>query len=415
MKRVKNLILGCMLSAVGCCLPTVSALAQDPQGNLGALTEQLSSQSVTSTIFPLADELMCLSSFDEVGKLLARKGFKVEIEEGILKAESPLCVLRAVNRRQQEEQIDTLTLYLRHSLDRDILKDSLQRASYDFMETSADQRYDWYKRVDGINLAVYYVYKKPYKSAMLFARPTTSTPPPAVTPSAPTPAVTPSALTFKSQEGKVKTSRSDGGEIYAQVRFPIAQGRPAKELNAAAIASPLLSSLVSKPIGAHANVIDGLKVFLRQVKMDFLAATTPVGVDVPQLDIMYDVSVQPEDETREGVITYVNHVTAKDHGLQYEDYHVAANFDATTGRRLTFDDVFLKHKRPTVVELLRAAHHSVVAQHPDYPANVDVTPALDNFILGRDDIQFILILDKGGRIYEEILSYDYDKLQPLLR
>ena len=415
MKRVKNLILGCMLSAVGCCLPTVSALAQDPQGNLGALTEQLSSQSVTKTIFPLADELMCLSSFDEVGKLLARKGFKVEIEEGILKAESPLCVLRAVNCRQQEEQIDTLTLYLRHSIDRDILKDSLKRASYTFMETSADQRYDWYKRADGINLAVYYVYKKPYKSAMLFARPTTSAPAPVVTPSEPTPATTPTALTFKPQEGKVVGNRPDGGKLNALVRFPIAQGGPAKTLNAAAIASPLLSSLVSKPIGAQANVIDGLKVFLHQVKVDFLAASTPAGVDAPQLNVLYDVTVQPEDETREGVITYVNHVTAKDHGLQYEDFHVAANFDATTGRRLTFDDVFLKQKRPTVVELLRAAHHSVLAQHPDYPADVDVTPALDNFILGRNHIQFILVLDNGGRIFEEILSYEYDKLQQLLR
>lgn len=413
MKRVKNLILGCMLSAVGCCLSMVGASAQ---GNLGDINGQLHSQAITNTVFPLADELMCLSSFDEVAMQLNRNGFtKVEIEDGILKAESSLCVLRAVNRRQLPERIDTLTLYLRHSLNRNILTDSLKRSSYTFMETSADQRYDWYKRADGINLAVYYVYKKPYKSAMLFARPTTSTPPPAVTPSAPAPVVTPTALTFKPKEGSVKTRRPDGGEIYAQIRFPIAQGGPAKELNAAALASPLLSSLVSKPIGAHANVVDGLKTFLHQVKVDFLAATTPAGVDVPQLDVMYDVAIQPADETREGVITYVNHVTAKDHGLQYEDYHVAANFDATSGRRLTFDDVFLKHKRPTVVELLRAAHHSVVAQHPDYPANVDVTPALNNFILGRENIQFILILNKGGRIYEEILSYDYEKLQQLLR
>lgn len=402
------------MSAVVCCLPVVGASAQ---GNLNTngLTEQISRQSVTSTLFPLADELMCVSSFDEVARLLTRNGFtKVEVENGILKAESPMCILRAVNRRQQPEQIDTLTLYLRRSLNRDILKDSLKRASYTFMETSADQRYDWYKRADGINLAVYYVYKEPYKSAMLFARPTTSAPAPVVTPSIPTPA-TPTALTFKPKEGNVKTSRPDGGELYAQVRFPIAQGGPAKALNAAAIASPLLSSLVSKPIGAQANVIDGLKVFLHQVKVDFLAATTPAGVDVPQLNVLYDVTVQPEDETREGVITYVNHVTAKDHGLQYEDFHVAANFDATTGRRLTFDDVFLKQKRPTVVELLRAAHHSVLAQHPDYPADVDVTPALDNFILGRNHIQFILVLDNGGRIFEEILSYEYDKLQQLLR
>lgn len=402
------------MSAVVCSLPVVGASAQ---GNLNTngLTEQISRQSVTSTLFPLADELMCVSSFDEVARLLTRNGFtKVEVENGILKAESPMCILRAVNRRQQPEQIDTLTLYLRRSLNRDILKDSLKRASYTFMETSADQRYDWYKRADGINLAVYYVYKEPYKSAMLFARPTTSAPAPVVTPSAPTPA-TPTALTFKPKEGNVKTSRPDGGELYAQVRFPIAQGGLAKALNAAAIASPLLSSLVSKPIGAQANVIDGLKVFLHQVKVDFLAATTPAGVDVPQLNVLYDVTVQPEDETREGVITYVNHVTAKDHGLQYEDFHVAANFDATTGRRLTFDDVFLKQKRPTVVELLRAAHHSVLAQHPDYPADVDVTPALDNFILGRNHIQFILVLDNGGRIFEEILSYEYDKLQQLLR
>lgn len=402
------------MSAVVCSLPVVGASAQ---GNLNTngLTEQISRQSVTSTLFPLADELMCVSSFDEVARLLTRNGFtKVEVENGILKAESPMCILRAVNRRQQPEQIDTLTLYLRRSLNRDILKDSLKRASYTFMETSADQRYDWYKRADGINLAVYYVYKEPYKSAMLFARPTTSAPAPVVTPSAPTPA-TPTALTFKPKEGNVKTSRPDGGKLNALVRFPIAQGGPAKTLNAAAIASPLLSSLVSKPIGAQANVIDGLKVFLHQVKVDFLAASTPAGVDAPQLNVLYDVTVQPEDETREGVITYVNHVTAKDHGLQYEDFHVAANFDATTGRRLTFDDVFLKQKRPTVVELLRAAHHSVLAQHPDYPADVDVTPALDNFILGRNHIQFILVLDNGGRIFEEILSYEYDKLQQLLR
>lgn len=405
MKRVKNLILGCMLSAVGCCLSMVGASAQ---GNLGDINGQLHSQAITNTVFPLADELMCLSSFDEVAMQLNRNGFtKVEIEDGILKAESSLCVLRAVNRRQLPERIDTLTLYLRHSLNRNILTDSLKRVSYTFMETSADQRYDWYKRADGINLAVYYVYKEPYKSAMLFARPTTS---------APAPVVTPTALTFKKPlKAKVTTSRADGGQFYAVVNFPVAEGGPAATLNAAAIASPLLSSLVSTPLARQTSVTDGLKAFLHQVKIDFLAATTTEGDEAPRLEVLYDVAVQPADETREGVITYVNHVTAKDHGLQYEDYHVAANFDATTGRRLTFDDVFLKHKRPTVVELLRAAHHSVVAQHPDYPANVDVTPALNNFILGRENIQFILILNKGGRIYEEILSYDYEKLQQLLR
>lgn len=414
MKRVKNLIVGYLMSAVVCSLPVVGASAQ---GNLNTngLTEQISRQSVTSTLFPLADELMCVSSFDEVARLLTRNGFtKVEVENGILKAESPMCILRAVNRRQQPEQIDTLTLYLRRSLNRDILKDSLKRASYTFMETSADQRYDWYKRADGINLAVYYVYKEPYKSAMLFARPTTSAPAPVVTPSAPTPA-TPTALTFKPKEGNVKTSRPDGGELYAQVRFPIAQGGPAKALNAAAIASPLLSSLVSKPIGAQANVIDGLKVFLHQVKVDFLAATTPAGVDVPQLNVLYDVTVQPEDETREGVITYVNHVTAKNHGRQYANYRVAANFDAATGRHLTFDDVFIKKKRATIVELLRIAHQSVLAEHPDLPADIDVTPALDNFILGSDHITFLLIITDGERTYEEVLSYEYSSLQQLLR
>ena len=113
-----------------------------PLGSLNSIAGQLTRQSVTSTLFPLADGLMLAQSFDEVARQLTRNGFtKVEVDDGVLTAESSLCDLRAVNRSGRAAQIDTLTLFVKRSLNRDILKDSLQRASYTFIETSADQRY----------------------------------------------------------------------------------------------------------------------------------------------------------------------------------------------------------------------------------------------------------------------------------
>ena len=167
-----------LILAIGCwSLAVVSMMAQGNdslfrQSQRDMLVDQLNRISATSRLFPIADELMLLDTFAEVATLLSEKGFDItSFNEGVLRAESDICDLRAVNRLNRPEQIDTLTLFVKRPLNRNILQDSLKRASYTFIKTSADQRYDWYKRADNVNLAVYYSYNDIYRSAMLFARP----------------------------------------------------------------------------------------------------------------------------------------------------------------------------------------------------------------------------------------------------
>ena len=366
-----------------------------PLGSLNSIAGQLTRQSVTSTLFPLADGLMLAQSFDEVARQLTRNGFtKVEVDDGVLTAESSLCDLRAVNRSGRAAQIDTLTLFVKRSLNRDILKDSLQRASYTFIETSADQRYDWYKRADGITLAVYFVYKDPYKSAMLFARPQREL-------HIPTPPLSVNSGALSVKTVKLATLISLGSErLKVQVNFPHASGGVASALNDAALRSPLLAHFVrvQPSLPANVSVQEGVKAYLLQMKKELSARPSPLTM-FPQL---FDVSVLPAAETREGVITYVNHVSFQDPDAP--SYRLVSNFDAVTGRMLTFDDVFRPDKRATVIELLKVAG----AQPP-------VTGALENFILGDRQITFILLVADERGTHEVAYTYDYDKLQKLMR
>lgn len=167
-----------ILLIVNCCLLSIGNVAAQSNDSLfsqsqrDVLVNQLNRVSTTSRLFPLADELMLLNSFAEAATLLSEHDFDItSFNEGVLKAESDICDLMAVNRMNRPEQIDTLTLFLKRPLNRNILQDSLKRASYTYIKTSADQRYDWYKRADNVNLAVYYLYNDIYRSAMLFARP----------------------------------------------------------------------------------------------------------------------------------------------------------------------------------------------------------------------------------------------------
>ena len=64
------------------------------------------------------------------------------ISEGSLKAESDICELYAVNRLDRPEKIDTLTLYVKYALDKNVLTDSLKNANYVFKQTSSDGRFD---------------------------------------------------------------------------------------------------------------------------------------------------------------------------------------------------------------------------------------------------------------------------------
>ena len=143
---------------------------------ISSIVERLNRNSSPNRVNKLAvlgDELMWLTSFDDVAKRLMRERFTVEIEvDGTLKASSKGCELTAVNRQKLLEQIDTLTLFIKHPLKKEVVTDSLESIGYVFKNTSADGRFDWWKhKVSNINLAVYYQYSNKYPSAMLFARP----------------------------------------------------------------------------------------------------------------------------------------------------------------------------------------------------------------------------------------------------
>ena len=78
--------------------------------------------------------------------------------------------------------------------------------------------------------------------------------------------------------------------------------------------------------------------------------------------------------------------------------------------------MFKENSHASIAELLRRAHQEKIAGLEEDPVGeLEYDDALENFILGRDSIIFILIsVDETGG-YEEVYSYKYDKLKKFLK
>jgi hypothetical protein len=424
------LVIGCWLFALG------SVSAQITSGELNNIVDQFNQNSPrhrVNLLFPLADELMLMESFDNLPvKLMKSKSCKFTsvnmISEGSLKAESDICELYAVNRLDRPEKIDTLTLYVKYALDKNVLTDSLKNANYVFKQTSSDGRFDWWQhKVSGINLAVYYKYSKKYPSAMLFARPKKDvrdviTRP--VQPETPVeeevegerPVATPITVSF--QQAKIsQTLRQRGTEKKIEIVFPKAVGTIAVKLNNEALRSHLLGHFVAvKPqIADDMSIEDGLKAYFVRMSSEFLAEFSEVNDIEQTLENKYTVEVLPENETRKGVITYVNNVSIVEPDIDPSTYRVVSNFDAKTGKLLTFDDVFKQNSKAAIIGLLKKEHQKNIAEYEEFAGEVDYEDALKNFILKPDGIDFILITGDESGPYEEVYPYKYEALKKYLR
>ena len=411
----------------------INVSAQDRSDVRQVITEAYSRNSPkqkVNRLLPLADELMLMSSFDDVAQKLVRERYKVEIEDDQLKAESEICQVVAVNRQNLPEKIDTLTLFVKYQLNKPALEDSLKNCSYVFKQKSADGRFDWWQQKGtGINLAVYYTYNNKYPSALLFARPKPKavakpevvdepTPPEPEEP----PAVTPESQVMNFASVSVSEDfRYRDINMSVSITFPQAVGGSADQLNSEALNSSLLGRFVqTKPsLAGDGNIEKGVEAYLKRMKNEFLKDYASADEMELSFKNSYDITILPEAESRKGVVTYVNNVSMSDVDTDLPhvaQYRVAANFELRTGKLITFDDVFKENSHASIAELLRRAHQEKIAGLEEDPVGeLEYDDALENFILGRDSIIFILIsVDETGG-YEEVYSYKYDKLKKFLK
>ena len=423
---VKRIVV-CLLVLMPLCLS-----AQDRRDITTVISEAYSRNSPrhkVNRLLPLADELMLMSSFDDVANKLMRIRYKVEIEDDQIKAESDVCELIAVNRQNLPEKIDTLTLLVKYQLNKVALEDSLKNCSYVFKQKSADGRFDWWQQKGtGINLAVYYKYNNKFPSAMLFARPKPKTVVKPVAPEEPaTPetvepvAVTPSQQVMNFSTVPVTQNFRHGNVTMAvSISFPKAEGGSAVQLNTEALQSSLLGRFVNpRPqIDNDGDIEKGLEAYLARMKSEFLRDYASSDDLDLSFENIYDVTILPEAEVRKNVITYVNNVSMSDVDTETShvaQYRVAANFDLRTGKLITFDDVFKENTKATIAELLRRAHEEGNDGIENFDDEVSYDDALNNFILGNESITFILIsVDENGGS-DKAYSYKYEKLKKFLK
>ena len=351
----------------------INVSAQDRSDVRQVITEAYSRNSPkqkVNRLLPLADELMLMSSFDDVAQKLVRERYKVEIEDDQLKAESEICQVVAVNRQNLPEKIDTLTLFVKYQLNKPALEDSLP------------------------------------------------TPPEPEEP----PAVTPESQVMNFASVSVSEDfRYRDINMSVSITFPQAVGGSADQLNSEALNSSLLGRFVqTKPsLDGDGNIEKGVDAYLKRMKNEFLKDYASADEMELSFKNSYDITILPEAESRKGVVTYVNNVSMSDVDTDLPhvaQYRVAANFELRTGKLITFDDVFKENSHASIAELLRRAHQEKIAGLEEDPVGeLEYDDALENFILGRDSIIFILIsVDETGG-YEEVYSYKYDKLKKFLK
>jgi hypothetical protein len=172
---------------------------------------------------------------------------------------------------------------------------------------------------------------------------------------------------------------------------------------------------VKPQIADDMSIEDGLKAYLVRMSSEFLAEFSEVNDIEQTLENKYTVEVLPENETRKGVITYVNNVSIVEPDIDPSTYRVVSNFDAKTGKLLTFDDVFKQNSKAAIIGLLKKGHQKSIAEYEEFAGEVDYEDALKNFILKPDGIDFILITGDESGPYEEVYPYKYEALKKYLR
>ena len=422
MKRIFFVVLAAWLVNIG-------GMAQ----NTGITSEQmvsaLNKNNKVLKLFPLANKLLDCSSFDDVAMELIKfdNGFKIEpFDGGELSAVSNICELQAVNCNDRPERIDTLTLFIKASIKKESLAESLEEANYTFKKHSST--FDWWQRADGTNLAIYYNYSDDFKTAMLFARPKLDEPEtPSGSPEQPTevteqPAEGP-AVTTEMQLNYFKrerTTHQNNSQLTVTIGFLEATGAIGAKLNETALESPLLNSLVSKKpkIEAGMSMAEIIDAYTNRVSDEFWADYYANSGSDAEYEFNYIVKYINPEKLQEGVVTYLNSVSTKKSGNEMDDYRIAANFDLMTGELLTFDKVFKKGAKKALYNKLRDYYINDNEQleiSNEKELKRIVEDALQNFILYRDQITFIMVLRDVNGLTEKTCNFRREDLQEYLR
>lgn len=397
------------------------------QGQLNALREQFDQNAPSNKVyklFPLANKLLEFNSYDRVVMELlnVHNGFNFRVDPfdgGELNAKSDLCELQAINCDGKPERIDTLTLFIKAAMKEEVLQDSLLKANY--TRKKHTDTFDWWQRNDGTNLAIYYNYSDEFKTAMLFARPKAE--PTEETPDEPTiseevvEATTPTTLQLNLLS-RERESIQNNCKLKVNICFPDAVGGIAEQLNRAALESPLLGSLVSKKpkLVSGMTVGDAVDAYVDRIFNEFWADYLVSNGAEEEIEYNYQVKIMKEEDLQEGVLTYINNVKTKKAGNEIDEYRIAANFDLLTGELLTFDKVFKKSARKALFNLLKERYNEGQMDISDEGRVKEiVNGALQNFILSREDITFIMIIEDGNGFTEKPFAISREDLQEYLR
>ena len=420
MKRICFVVLAAWLVTIG-------GMAQ----NTGITNEQmLSAMNRTNKLiklFPLANKLLNCSSFDDVAIELMKfdNEFKIEpFYDGKLYATSDICTMQAINCQGVPGRIDTLTIKTKHALRSDVVKDILEECGYYFKQHIIE--YDWWQNAKGVNLAIYYHFSDTYKTAIQFVRPKLEkleTPSEAIEqptevteqPTAGPAVGTEMQLNFVKRE---RITSQNNNRLTVTIGFLDATGGNGSKLNEATLESPLLNSLVSKKpkIEAGMSMAEIIDAYTNRVSDEFWADYYANSGSDAEYEFNYIVKYINPEKLQEGVVTYLNSVSTKKSGNEMDDYRIAANFDLHTGELLTFDKVFRKSAKEALTNLLKERYNEGQMDISDEGKLKDiVNEALQNFILYREAITFIMIYNDDNGLTEKLLTIKREDLEEYLR
>ena len=399
------------------------------QEQFNAIRDQFDQNAPSNKVyrlFPLANRLLTFNSFDRAIRELQRNQYGISFsaitsDGGELNAKCDLCELQVINCDGVPERIDTLTLFVKAALKEDVLQDSLLKANY--IQKKHTDTFDWWQRNDGTNLAIYYNYSNDFKTAMLFARPKAAEieepaePTEPTTTDPPVEAVTPPTLMIDMVRLE-RESIQNACKLTVNISFPEATGGIAGQLNKAALESPLLGNLVSKKpkLTDGMSVGEAIDAYTTRIFDEYWAEYFASNGVEEEVECNYLVGLMPKEKIQEGVLTYINNVKTKRAGNEVDEYRIAANFDLHTGELLTFDKVFRKSAKKALTNLLKERYNEGQMDISDEGKLKEiVNEALQNFILYREAITFIMIYNDDNGLTEKLLTIKREDLEEYLR
>lgn len=427
-KNVILIVLATLLGSIG--------VTAQPRITTGQVNSIRNGMDITEAkkFFPIANRLMRQESLEMVAyqlgpaKFTSKKQDESEIQANYIFRNQSICDLYAVNNKKNGGAIDTLTLFIKPELTPEHLENELNDAHY--IKKDESQQFHWWQSEDGtINLAIYYNYSNDYKTAMLFARiekPAEETPV-SEEPLSEVTVIDDNANDNANANGndvlhfdnmiKPKTTQQNDWKMTTNIQFPLAVGGIADKLNHEALRSHLLANLVERQprIKDDMSVDEILEEYSVSLHNKFWSEQVAL-VGEREFTSNFSISIMPDNQTREDVITYINKVETHAPGNMEDDYRIAANFSRETGELLTFDRVFKKSAKKVISSWLKDRYMENKMDIRETKELKDAFEnALENFILGREGVTFIVVANDGQGLVENAYPFYYNDLKDYLR